>query len=291
MVYSILSNVDSLHLVRVYTTYDPSGFDPLERTTDTGIRGAVVRIAGPSGVHVFADTLVPRTGADRYTGDIPAYTSTFTVRGGDQLVLTVEDSLGRKATGSLRIPDPAAVLVQNAFLFQNPQSTAGDGIFIIARISAVAKGILVRCFFEYDRTEGGTTVPSTEEIPQSMQVNSATGVARFSYPILVRRRSIESTGSPGTEVVGFAREAYSRMLTELRLRHPFAALTPRRVRVLVIQTDIHLYNYYNIVNGFRDSHTIRTDLPDYTNIVGGLGVFGSFHTDSVFVPLPSSLIF
>jgi len=50
-----------------------------------------------------------------------------------------------------------------------------------------------------------------------------------------------------------------------------------------------LYNYYGIANGFRDPNTIRVDEPDFTNIAGGVGVFGGFVQDTLVVALPAIL--
>jgi hypothetical protein len=54
---------------------------------------------------------------------------------------------------------------------------------------------------------------------------------------------------------------------------------------VLTQVEDNLYKYYNIVNGFQDEFSIRTDLPDYTNIRGGVGLFGAMTEDSVVVDL------
>lgn len=57
----------------------------------------------------------------------------------------------------------------------------------------------------------------------------------------------------------------------------------------VIQFDAALYNNYSVENLFRDPYTIRLDEADYTNILGGVGVFGSLAVDSTVRALPEQI--
>ena len=59
----------------------------------------------------------------------------------------------------------------------------------------------------------------------------------------------------------------------------------KRALVVLTQVDEDLYAYSKRVNGFEDPFSIRTDLPDYSNISGGHGIFGALVEDSVFVEL------
>ena len=45
------------------------------------------------------------------------------------------------------------------------------------------------------------------------------------------------------------------------------------------------YNYYKVVRGFDDPRTVRLDLPDYSNIEGARGVFGSVYRDTLYNPV------
>jgi hypothetical protein len=57
----------------------------------------------------------------------------------------------------------------------------------------------------------------------------------------------------------------------------------------LIQFDRPLWSYWNASNGFHDRYTIRVDDPDYTNITGGVGVFGSMRVDSLVWALPENM--
>jgi len=60
---------------------------------------------------------------------------------------------------------------------------------------------------------------------------------------------------------------------------------------ILAQVDLHLYNYYNVANAFRDPYSTRIDQPDYTNIGGGVGVFESMVHDSAFFTFPPNTVF
>ncbi len=60
---------------------------------------------------------------------------------------------------------------------------------------------------------------------------------------------------------------------------------PRRALFVLTQTEENLYKYYNIANAYQDQISVRTDQPDWTNINGGLGVFGAMIEDSTYIDL------
>jgi hypothetical protein len=63
----------------------------------------------------------------------------------------------------------------------------------------------------------------------------------------------------------------------------YAASNPvlKNAVLVLTQVDANLYNYYNVVNGFQDEFTIRTDQPDVSSIQGGVGMFGAMTVDTV----------
>ena len=52
---------------------------------------------------------------------------------------------------------------------------------------------------------------------------------------------------------------------------------------VLTQVEQNLYTYYSIANAFQDAHSIRLDMPDWTNVQGGYGVFGGMVEDSLYV--------
>ena len=101
------------------------------------------------------------------------------------------------------------------------------------------------------------------------------------YPQIRRRQQ-----ASGREAWVFPYVSYQRAILKILKSHEGQTVEFKRVIVAIIQADRHLYSYFSLVGGFRDEFSIRVDEPNYTNIDGGLGFFGSFTADSVSVTLP-----
>jgi len=151
-------------------------------------------------------------------------------------------------------------------------------ISIFVTLSALTEGHAVRVFVEYELPVANPGTIFTEEIP--LEITSYKDCANFEaqYPRVRRRELIGSR-----ELWRFPLENYRRALVRILKTHEGVVVDFNRVYVEVIQTDEHLYKYYSVVNGFQDQYSIRVDQPNYTNIQGGLGVFGSFVSDTTVV--------
>jgi hypothetical protein len=60
--------------------------------------------------------------------------------------------------------------------------------------------------------------------------------------------------------------------------------------VVLFSLDDNLYNYLSTVNGFNDPISVRLDIPNYTNIQNGYGIFGAITKDSVVQDIPITVI-
>ena len=58
-----------------------------------------------------------------------------------------------------------------------------------------------------------------------------------------------------------------------------------------VQYEENLYNYYSVVNGFQDRYSIRLDQSTYSNISGGMGLFGAYSVDSLVHTLPYDFVY
>jgi hypothetical protein len=54
--------------------------------------------------------------------------------------------------------------------------------------------------------------------------------------------------------------------------------------------DDNLYNYLSTVNGFNDPISVRLDIPNYTNIQNGHGIFGAIIKDSLTQNIPNVVV-
>ncbi len=90
VVYSVLYTDYSQQFVRVYSTYDVSGYDPHVNTVDGSIAGATVTVTGSKGKFMFRDTLLARPDTSRYKTPIYAYVSDWQPEPGQTYTLSVE---------------------------------------------------------------------------------------------------------------------------------------------------------------------------------------------------------
>jgi len=285
VVYSVLTNVRSAQFVRVYSTYNPSGVDPYDNTSDSEITGAQVFLMAGGTTYAFRDTIVARDQTSRYTGGIHAYVADpMPVIRGDSYLLTVATPSMGTATGTSLVPTAGIASLANRYALESPGEYSED-ILVTVYLSPQAFGYAVRLSLEFDVFIGGQWEPHRAEIPQSLKIGTGQGSALFNYPSLTRRQSQAQT----TESVSFSHEAYVSLLGELDKQYPGLPIRFKDAVIVLTQADQPFYTYYSVANGFRDEFSIRTDEPDYSNISGGLGVFGSFANDTLVVPVAESI--
>lgn len=279
--YSVLSPQSNVHYVRLLTTYNPPGFDPFENTNSHQITNATVSIFDGTNTLVLRDTTVPRTDTGRYSDSIRAFVASplQPVRG-RAYTLTITSPPFGTLTGSTVVPGAGVVELdqETRIVLLNPLMYRGDMI-IYGTPWASGVGYVIRLYLEYEVFSTDTVV-KREEVP--LQISNYQGCASYDseYPAL-QRRSI----SFGREFLILSNLNYRRTIIKVKKLNEGKMVNFRRAVIIMSQADQHLYNYYSLVNGFQDEFSIRVDLPNYTNIQGGLGLFGSFASDSLLYSL------
>jgi hypothetical protein len=189
----------------------------------------------------------------------------------------VTSSVGN-ATATIMAPDSGLVQANNAFVLKAPEKYVDD-ISANVRLSSASIGYIVRLYVEYDAKVGSQPVHIRAEVPNAIRTSTEVGY-QYSYPILVRR----ITDPPQiSEIVYFTLDAYKAFLLDQITNYGDIKLTS--ATFMMTQVEPNLYQYYNIANGFLDPYSIRTDLPDFSNISGGFGLFGAMRDDSLVVDL------
>jgi hypothetical protein len=275
VLYSVLTTRSDSQFVRVFLTYDPTGHNPLENPADTYVRNATVTLSSDSTVTKLASVAIPRVDKSRYTDDIVGYLAhPYSVQPGLTYTLKVSSEKGI-AEASMVCPGKGEIHAENAFVLKKPELYT-ENISSRIRLSSSAQGYLVRIFLEFETRVGDVATRHQEEIPRSVATGEGS-YFRFDYP-LITRRNLNTF-----EAVYFGLNAYKAFLVDVKSRYGDIKVTG--ATYILTQVDRNLYTYFNLANGFQDAFSIRTDLPDYTNIRGGLGVFGAMVEDSVYVDL------
>lgn len=275
-IYSVLTTRSDTQFVRVYTTYDPAGYDPSENKLDTYVGNAQVTLVTDSLSTLLPAVVIPRVDKSRYTDDIVGYAAyPYTLRPGKTYTLRVTSEKGN-AEASVAVPSRGEIYANNPYILKTPEKYNED-VSARVRLSRSTHGYLVRIFVEFETKLGSLVTRHREEIPSAVWTGEG-DFFRFEYPVLVRRNE-----SLINEVVYSGVNAYKAFLIDLKSR--YGAITVTGATFVLTQVDKSLYIYYNLANGFLDPFSIRADLPDYTNVQGGLGIFGSIVEDSVYVDL------
>jgi hypothetical protein len=282
VVYSIVSNRSDSLFVRVYSTYNPPGHDPLDNTADTDIKGARVEVVSDSATYLLRGVTIPRTDPSRYPAPINGYLAQpFRYQDGVRYSMNITSSSG-SASANVTVPGQGLVEANNAFILKTPEKYS-EAISAKVRLSNVTQGYLLRIYVEFDAVVNSKKIHVRAEMPKAIRSASEVGYV-YDYPRLVRRVTDRVLVY---EIVYFDLDAYEAFVLDQVATYGEIKLTS--ATYVLTQVEANLYKYYNLANGFLDEFSIRTDLPDYSNISGGYGVFGAMRDDSVVVDLRGAI--
>ena len=285
VVYSILTNNRPAQIVRVYSTYDPPGFDPLVNQSERLITGATVTLREDATTYLLADTLIPRPDTSRFTTPMAAYTTTqLHPQFGKSYFLSVESVELGTSTSSITLPARASISFTGGLILDEPDEYRGNAeIQVVGFPGKGTRLTVLRMYIDYTVDKVTAMVDERVEVPYDFRDTSS---------------SIATPLYPGTESFTFGsvrktylNRAYLAALIDVFTRYPGARLKFHHVVFFLLQGEEQFYKYYSVVNGFRDAFSIRTDQPSYSNINGGLGIFAGYSVDSLVHKLPEDFYF
>ena len=276
MVYSILYTDRTTQFVQVFSNYDPSGFDPYQNTVDPAVKGASITLSSSGGSVVFRDTTLPRSDTSRYTDQINAYyENSLTIDRSKSYTLVVQSPTVGSVRATCVVPNFAYVsLVDGLQFFNGSAGTDKQVIRIQITTQGGAKGVWLRLFIEYEVLQDTVWIPKRMEVPLSYIKGVTPSLDAAFYP------SLQRIDGP-IFIQAWSGAAFNAVRDYLFNSYPSSQLRLRRARFISTLVDDNIYNYYKVVNGFEDQLSIRTDRPDYTNIVGGAGIFGVCAVDTL----------
>jgi hypothetical protein len=267
VVFSLLAARSDTQFVRVYRTYYPPNDNPYGVDGDTPDTSAQVLISDGTRSVRLNDTVLTR-GDGSSVHSYVAYP--FRIEPGQTYSLSIGASGRAEAHSSTIVPGEGSVLIQKSEVLSDLRSHLGEGILMEVTLSLQAVGYIPRLAVEFQVVSTGTVlereVPLILRTPDEENKNPV-------YPDIMRAE----TAPKGPIVIIYSLSAYAYTLR--KIQEDFREVWFTRAKCYLVQTDQSLYYYYNIANGFRDSYSIRMDQPDYSNIEGGLGVFGSYNVD------------
>ncbi len=289
VVFAVLNPAVDTQYVRVHATSEPTDQHP----PIAGIPGTTVVITGASGTINFQPVNLRGTSG---TADsvIPAFMAPGfrPVRGG-AYTLVVTTPVGN-ATGSLEVPaySSGAMNLTDFLLIQNPHTRPLTAQIVVTAILArQTLGFTMRFEIEYEVERNGGWEVETREVPLTYHEINGPDDFRAEYPTMRRRNGSATVGSgpQGAETTIYLNNVYEGTITLIHAKYGSDHVRMRRAIFLLQQADRHFFTYYSYANSFQDRLTIRVDQPDYSNMEGSLGFFGSMTIDSLSYQLSSTL--
>ncbi|MEK6649613.1 MAG: DUF4249 family protein [Bacteroidota bacterium] len=289
VVFAILNPALDTQIVRIHATSAPTDANP--RTLP--VPDASVVVLGPTGTIPFQLVDLPGTPG---TPDsvIPAFRAApfRPIRGASYtLVVTTTEGI---ATGTLEVPDfsTGTMIARDFVIIQQPHTYPLDAPITIASFLArQTLGYMVQFQIEYEVLKNATWELEYREVPTAyVSENGPTDFVAL-YPKMVRRSASAMVGSglQTSEMSVYLNRAYEKTISLIHAQYGSANIRMRRAVFLLQQADRHFFTYYSFANSFQDRFTIRVDQPDYSNINGALGFFGSLAIDTLAYALPINL--
>ncbi len=282
VVYSFLRSDSDTQMVRVYSTYNPAENNPSNNTDEIQVSDAQVSFVQGSTSYQLRDTVIERGDKSRYTSDILMYYITpFRPQNGKAYTLNVFSPTYGTVVSNVVVPDSGRfTLIGSDFLkLYNPWST---GSFVArGTLAPQTAAYIVRLYLYFLTDTPQGTVEKRVEVPRKLGYFCEGPYEIFepTFPSIIQKSVSTSNFGVGFEAGAQQITVFNTVKFEFNVRYLRAVIT-------LTQFDAPLYEYYTFVNQYRDRVSVQSNEAEYSNIQGGIGVFGSMTVDSTVIPLP-----
>jgi hypothetical protein len=288
VIFSILSTDRDGQVVRVQSSYTPSGNNPNEYTLEHEVMDAKVYLKDSLSTLQLKDTLLLRPDTSRYTFPIHAYLlNGFVPKNGKSYLIEVQSPSQGNASGSAFIPDKAMMSIgspTNSILRIPFRFTDSTNIVVSLRTSQKAKGYIFRMYVYYDVLKGNEFVEERAEIPISPLSNADINSTDTRFPglTLLRRNANDL-------LIKYENRFYLETIRNLTtVKYLSNRIIYKWVVFTCLQVDENLYRYYSSVHEYRDPLSVRLDERVYSSLSNGIGMVGAYSLDSLLYVLPSN---
>lgn len=290
VIYSILNSESDSQFVRIYSTYNPRGNDPFNHPDEQTVTDATVLVTGPTETYSFQFKTIPRPDSSRYKSPIGVYVAhPFRPLPDEEYILLVSSPTMGEATAKTRVPGNGYIncLTVNELYSQHLPLYFGKSIRALFSLNDRGKAQVVRFYLVY--TTESNSQEQAYEVPLVWKVvdpNREIHQKVYDAPTL-RTSPLSQRGQNMTQEKTYEFPTYNESLYDIVHNNVNARF--KRAVFKLIQFDNEWYRYYATIGLFQDRLGVRVERPEYTNIQGGWGVFGSLRVDSAVIQLPELL--
>jgi hypothetical protein len=205
--------------------------------------------------------------SDKYTYLI---SKNFTLRRGIEYTLNIKGDDVPEIISNVKVPESQYISVNYRDEKAQISHSRGSGV----------KGFLVKYYVNFVIVENGVVL-SEQSVEMPVDIIETEDGNRVSvYSLLSRNINHEyNFGYISLELSKYAPSP-----------DPNQKLLIKNCAVVLFSLDDNLYNYLSTINGFNDPISVRLDIPSYTNIQSGYGIFGAIAKDSITQSLPNYIV-
>jgi hypothetical protein len=275
VLYCVINADTTFQTAYISHTYQVEGYSGSENTTDPVIEGASVRLTvDGSTVYSFSAASAARTDTSRYTTPVKYYSlNNYKPSGSQKIEITATLGNGRVLKSSSQVPPIAYLYYETSTVNYDPSSSDGSDIkgikfawrFLSGQFNLVANYFAPRLELIYHKADNPT---------QKIRV-------KVPYYFIPKDGSYSPVypGVSTATTATFYGDSIDRVLNQIssgdteKSNYIFD-----KAEFTLLYLDKYLAAFLASEITFTDEFSMRIDAADYTNIDGGLGMFGAFAT-------------
>ncbi len=244
-------------------SYFTGSFNPYDNTTDPSLIGAEIRVWLKDSVYLFKDSSLERTDTSRYKTPYKFY---FTNKVKPTAGKTVEIEALLPSGKRLR----SVTVTPNDIMFSNQNPTVippvnENYLNFGWQAQSTYNFYDIRILITYYKNENGINIKYVKEIPLAYKTNGDDDIPI--YPPAARQT-----------IVSYPMEVITKFLESISAGDEFKSnyTVELKPKVEVLVMDEGLSRYYSSTSQSLNDLSVRLDENDYTNIIGGYGIFGTY---------------
>ena len=267
VMYGIVNGDSTYQSVVISKSYSSDNFDPYSNTSDPDIKDAIVIIKGENKEYFLRDTSVERSSQSQYS--VPQhfyYTNEFKPKLGEKIELQAILPNGKVLISKTTMPN------YSLFFWSNddevlPINRIYNKVLFRWELRNPSPNLiyLPKFLIHYFQTVGGTNLKKTKEVPLNfVKIGNS---LQESFPT-----------ASGTKYVLYDTTIVYNTLKELKGAGSASDITIIKGEVELTIMDENLGSYYSSIQTLNDGFTIKIYETNYSNINGGIGIWGSYNT-------------
>jgi hypothetical protein len=259
----ILKSDSSFQVATLSHSYRGNSYDPYSNTEDPSIIGADIRVWLGDSVYIFRDSSVVRTEPSRYGTHFHFYyNNNFIISPDENIEIEALLQNGRRLKASSRAPGTILFRSDSDILIP---AVGSNLVRFLWEQQAEGMFFAPQLMIRYKQNENGNVVEKLKVIP--IEYTQENGEQLPVYP------------KPSNKInVNYQLDAISKALEEISESDPdkgnFSVY--KKPIFTLFAFDMNLSRYVSSTNQAFDDLTVTVNEADFTNVEGGLGIFGAY---------------